>query len=297
MIKFFMRAINWCADAGESKGPNGEQGAYPAGHYHSPVPSREDVLCGLSSKRAAPPMPDIDFRREEQGRLLEELARYYSELPFSAEKSDACRYYYDQDWFSYTDAILLYAMIRQFNIRRVIEIGSGFSSAVMVDTLERFGSRDFTITFIEPHAERLRGLVNVDADPRIQLIEMPLEQVDCVVFDGLEAGDLLFIDSSHVLKYRSDLQIALFEVLPRLNRGVFVHFHDVFRNFEYPDDWLKEGRYWNECYMLRAFLSGNRGWEMVLFADYVNCEFASFIEAKMPLCRKNCGGSLYLRKH
>jgi hypothetical protein len=123
-----------------------------------------------------------------------------------------------------------------------------------------------------------------------------VQDIDLGLFESLEPGDLLFIDSSHVVKFGNDLHFLFFNVLPVLKKGVFVHFHDIFFPFEYPDAWLREGRYWNECYFLRAFLSGNRDWRIVFFNDFANREFGEFIESRMPLCRKNFGGSIYLQK-
>lgn len=106
----------------------------------------------------------------------------------------------------------------------------------------------------------------------------------------------MFIDSSHVVKCGSDLQFLIFEVLPYLKPGVFVHFHDIAYPFEYPSEWLLEGRYWNENYFLRAFLSYNSEWSIHFFTTYVYFRFGDLIREKMPLCTKNPGGSLYIQR-
>ncbi len=131
---------------------------------------------------------------------------------------------------------------------------------------------------------------------KITLIEDRVQRVPIGTFKSLQAGDLLFIDSSHVLKCGSDIQFLMFDVLPQLPVGVFVHFHDVFDSFEYPTEWLLEGRYWNEGYVLRAFLSYNNAWEIYLFGNYAVRAFEKFFAEKMPLCVKNPGGSLYIRR-
>ena len=288
------------------------QGRYPAAHFYSPLPSGEDVeeatRRAAAIEAAAPPgaadgpaarprgLRDVDLNREAQRALLEELARFYPEQPFPEERTEGVRYYFDQQMFCYSDAILLYAWLRHFRPRRVVEVGSGYSSAVMLDTLDRFGPEECDLTFIEPFPERLRSLVDPERDPRVTLVETTVQRAGTAPFDALEAGDLLFIDSSHVMKAGSDLQTLLFDVLPDLKQGVHVHFHDVFYPFEYPAEWLRVGRYWNEDYLLRAFLAGNRDWEIALFNHYANREFPDFFEEKMPLCRKNYGGGLYLRK-
>lgn len=121
---------------------------------------------------------------------------------------------------------------------------------------------------------------------------MPIE-----VFTALDSGDLLFIDSSHVIKCGSDVQFLMFQVLPNLSKGVFLHFHDVFYPFDYPDWVLLEGRYWNELYFLRAFLSYNSEWKIYFFNTYVATVFKDYIQENMPLCLKNPGGSLYIQKN
>ncbi len=273
-----------------------EQGVFRAGHYYSPIPESREVVSGLQGERAPLPLADVNLRECDQLRLLQAMALYYKDLPFPEEKTENCRYYFNQAWFTYSDAIMLYCLIRHSAINRIVEIGSGYSSAVMLDTLEKSGDGNFDLTFIEPYPDRLRSLVALDGIANIKLIEKKIQDVDMSLFDSLRPGDLLFVDSSHVVKFQSDLHKILFEILPRLAPGVLVHFHDIFYPFEYPDEWLLEGRYWNECYLLHAFLSGNTSWEIVLFNHYANMEFPDFIEDAMPLCRKNFGGSLYLRK-
>ncbi len=94
----------------------------------------------------------------------------------------------------------------------------------------------------------------------------------------------------------SDLHFLIFEVLPVIQPGVFVHFHDIFRTFDYPSEWLLKGRYWNEAYFLRAFLAYNTQWEIYFFNSYVGEVFRDVLAQEMPLCLKNAGGSLYLRR-
>jgi hypothetical protein len=89
----------------------------------------------------------------------------------------------------------------------------------------------------------------------------------------------------------------MFDILPLLPSGIFVHFHDVFYPFEYPSHWLKEGLYWNENYFLRAFLSYNCEWDIYFFNTYVAFSFNDFIKDNMPLCVKNPGGSLYIQRN
>ena len=110
-------------------------------------------------------------------------------------------------------------------------------------------------------------------------------------------NDVLFVDSGHVLKTGNDLHHVLFEVLPVLTPGVVIHFHDIFWPFEYPATWvLDERRAWNENYALRAFLSGNAGYEILFFNDYFARYQLDAMRAAHKLIARNTGGSLWLRK-
>jgi len=276
-----------------------EQGAFPPGHFYSPTPNAEEVryyVNSLSKQAPEPDLPDIALNTEKQFQLLKKFSTfYYPEIPFPEKETEGFRYYFDQPWFGYADAIYLYSFLRSQRPKRIIEVGSGFSSAVMLDTVDRFPfSTEFT--FIDPFPERLQKLLKPSDRERAHLFDRKVQDVPFELFLTLEPGDLLFIDSSHVLKAGSDLQYLMFRVLPHLPVGVFVHFHDIFFPFEYPQEWLLEGRYWNENYMLRAFLSGNPQWEIFLFNDYVKNACRAYIEQRMPLCMKNTGGSLYLRR-
>ena len=183
------------------------QGVFPAGHYYSPVPDRKDVLAYFDS-RPQPELvlPGIDLNERSQHRLLEDLSAFYPELPFSERPAGGCRYYYDNQWFGYSDAIFLYGFLRRFLPKKIIEVGSGFSSAVMLDTIDRFFSFSPDVTFVEPYPERLLGLLGESGKGNVALIESGVQSVPIEAFLALQAGDLLFIDSSHVVKCGSDLQ-------------------------------------------------------------------------------------------
>ena len=270
---------------------------FPAGHYYSPVPSKEDVLAYVKL-RALPSgqIPGINLNSQSQYELLNEYANFYPDLPFPEKRIPGHRYYYDNGWFSYSDAIFLYSFLRRYQPKRIVEVGSGFSSAVMLDTIESCFPYRPDITFIEPYPERLLGLLKDGDIARVKLIDRKIQQVPSEVLLALESGDLLFIDSSHVVKCGSDLLLLMFEILPRLQPGVVVHFHDVFYPFDYPTEWLMEGKYWNENYFLRAFLSYNSEWSIKFFNTYVHFMYSDLIKEKMPLCAKNSGGSIYIQR-
>jgi methyltransferase family protein len=274
-----------------------QAGAFPPGHFHSPIPDHTELLRHVEWMKAEKlEVRDIRFNHQQQFGTLEAFAAFYDDLPFPVSQSDACRYFYDQGVFCYPDAIFLYCFLRHMRPSKIIEVGSGFSSAVILDTVERFFPVPPQITFVEPDAIRLNRLLREKDRETVHILEQQVQNLPLDLFRCLGPGDLLFIDSSHVLKCGSDLQFVLFEVLPQLPVGVYVHFHDVFEKFEYPEGWLLRGWFWNEAYFLRAFLTNNSAWEIYFFNNYVRRQFEKFLEQKMPLCLKDVGGSLYIRR-
>jgi len=240
-------------------------------------------------------LPGIDLREDAQLALLEKFATYYEEVPWKQELVPGLRYHYGNDCYEYSDAIFLYSMIRHARPSRIIEIGSGFSSAVMLDTSERFFDGSIRCTFIEPYPDRLLSLLTEQERSRVDLVQKRVELVDLEIFRSLESGDILFIDSSHVAKVGSDVNHLMFEVFPVLSSGVYIHIHDVFYPFEYPEDWIMRGSVWNEAYMLRAFLSYNERFSIVAFNTYLEQFHEDWFRRKMPLCLVDRGGSLWLQ--
>jgi hypothetical protein len=272
-------------------------GLYPAGHYYSPIPSNEDVSSHIkATKPLSRDIPGIQMHQVKQRQLLESYAHLYKDLDLPETAVPSRRYYYQNSWFSYSDAIFLHCFLRHHRPKKIVEVGSGFSSAVILDTVDRWFQEAPEITFIEPYPDRLLSLFKADDHDHHTLIDKKIQEVSLDVFRSLQAGDLLFIDSSHVVKCGSDLQLIFFDILPLLARGVFVHFHDVFYPFDYPKEWLLEGRYWNENYFLRAFLSWNSEWQITFFNTYVHLVFSDFLKEQMPLCLGNAGGSLYIQR-
>lgn len=270
----------------------------PPGHFYSPLPSPEEVGRDAGRLFGAPPeaLPGIELHEAEQLGLLQEITRYYPALPFSSERSVDRRYFYENPAYSYSDAIFLYGMIRHAAPKRIVEVGSGYSSCVMLDTAELFLDGRVDFTFIEPYPERLLSLLRPEDLERVKILAHRVQDVPLEPFLALERNDILFIDSSHVMKIGSDVHHLLTEVLPRLRPGVYVHIHDVFYPFEYPEEWITGGRAWSEAYALRAFLTFNDVFEIVLFNTYLERFHRDIFERDMPLCLKNEGGSIWLRR-
>lgn len=282
---------------------------FPPGHYYSPIPSiedikaREDTIFRKSQRRIA----GVELNESTQLDLLKCFEEYYAEMPFGDSKQSGLRYYLDNSYYSYADGIFLYSMMRHIKPRRVIEVGSGFSSALMLDVNECFYNNSIELTFIEPHPERLNSLIN-DADTKnVRLLENKLEETPVSIFQNLTKNDILFIDSSHVSKAGSDVNALIFDILPVIASGVYIHIHDIFYPFEYPKNWIYKGVSWNEAYILRAFLQFNPKFEIILFTSYLVEHHKDKISDRLPLALRSeknnpsliddaPGASLWIRK-
>jgi hypothetical protein len=258
-------------------------GAFLPGHYYSPYPSPEDVdRASSKAELPAPSLPGIDLNVAEQLELLAIFGGFYEELDFPTSPDPEWRYAYENDFFRYGDAASLYAMIRHLQPHRIIEVGSGFSSMVVLDTNERNFDNEIECLFIDPEPERFLGLLRPDDLDRNSLIPDLVQNVALSTFDSLGPGDILFIDSSHVSKGGSDVNHLIFEVLPRLAVGVHVHFHDIFYPFEYPRHWFEHFA-WTENYLLRAFLQFNQEFKVCFFSDYLLRFHGEEVERDFPV--------------
>jgi predicted O-methyltransferase YrrM len=270
-------------------------GLYPPGHFHSPVPDLEEVrardqqIFGGSAE-----LVGIDLRAQAQLELVDRLAGYAADQPFGAEPTDGLRYHFDNDYFGWGDGLVLFCMLRHLRPARVVEVGSGFSSALMLDTAERFLDPAPELVFVEPFPDRLEGLLREGDRDRVTLLDRPVQDVDRAVFDRLEAGDVLFIDSSHVTKVGSDVNLLLLEVVPRLRPGVHVHVHDIVWPFEYARKWVYQGRAWNEAYLLRALLTGNPRLRITFWSSYLAACHKQRVGAALPLWLRDSGTSMWL---
>lgn len=254
----------------------------PPGHFYSPITSPADRQRAASQVSA----PGVDLREAAQLALLTEIA------PGLAEPFAGPRYSPANRMFGPADAAIYRSLLRRLQPSRVLEIGSGYSTALLLDLADD-GLPAPDLVAVEPYPARLRGLLRPGDEDRLRLIMLPVQDVPAAEFDALGDGDLLFIDSTHVAKPGSDVLHLVLQVLPRLAPGVVVHVHDIFWPFTYPQAWLAEGRDWTEAYLLHAFLAGNSGWEILLFTSWA---WHSHPEFAAPEVRSPAPGSLWLRK-
>ncbi|WP_178133780.1 class I SAM-dependent methyltransferase [Vineibacter terrae] len=273
--------------------------AYKPGHFYSPICDPKDLARhyrdpdGMAGRVD---LPGIDLREPEQRALWEDWKPYLLEFPFAAQPKNGLRFHYANSSFGPGDATVLYCMLRHFKPRRLIEVGSGFSSVCALDTIDRYLG-DVTCTFIDPHPGLLLSLLEPADRSRIRIIGSEIQDVALETFDTLDAGDLLFIDSTHVAKTGSDVVHELFAILPRLKPGVIVHLHDIHYPFEYPKAWVVDLNYsWNEVYAIRAFLSYNSAFEVLFFNDYFGRFHGDLLDREAPDMALNYGSGLWLRR-
>ena len=278
---------------------------YPPGHYYSPYPDlaevkkNEEKLFTIKGKE----LPAIDLNEAEQLELLEKFKEIYPTLPFQETPVNYLRYGYENGMFNYSDAIFLACMLINFKPKRVIEVGSGYSSTVMLDCRDHF-KMDTHFTFVEPDTSRLMGLLKKEDkndESRVRIVNHIVQDVPLDEFRKLGRNDILFIDSSHIVKIGADVNYFLFEVLPALQSGVIIHVHDILYPFEITKKMIYRTRAYNETYALRAFLQYNNAFKIIAFNTFLEHFHKAWFEKNMPLCLKtdvtgHRGGSIWLQK-
>jgi predicted O-methyltransferase YrrM len=241
--------------------------SHPNGHFYSPVVDPDEIARDADRIWPVhPEIPGIDFDDASHIRMLDEI--FPALLPGydypERETADATQFFTQNSQFSWLDARALFVLLRLWKPRRLIEIGSGYSTLLSADVNRRFLDDSMQLTCIEPYPREFlaRGIPGVT-----RLIEKKVQDVELELFFELEAGDVLFIDSSHVAKTGSDVNRIYFDIIPRLRPGVHVHVHDIFLPDDYPREWvITENRSWNEQYLLRALL---------MYSTRFRVEFAS----------------------
>lgn len=235
-------------------------------HYYEPVVYSKDLRRPLDQERD---IAGLDLNLVEQLQLLESY-RYEEELkefPLHNPKKGYSFFYYNGS-FDIGDSEFLYSTIRQFKPRRMIEIGSGISTLMARLAFERSHAEDAAYSCnhicIEPYEQP--WLEQTGAE----IIRQRVELCDPSMFESLERNDILFIDSSHVIRPQGDVLFEYLEVLGRLKSGVIVHIHDIFTPRDYLEKWIiKDQKLWNEQYLLEAFLCFNRDFRVIGALNYL----------------------------
>lgn len=245
-------------------------------------------------------LPGIDFNVEEQLERLHAL-RFAHELEGLPHRSaDAQALHVDNPFVGAGDLGYWYNLLRARKPRRVIEIGSGFSTLAAERALARNREEDPASRCHHLCIERYPSptVRRLAAAGSIELLESRAERVDRAVFAPLDEGDILFIDSSHMIRPQGDVLFEYLELLPTLRPGVIVHVHDIFSPRDYPARWLRDaGVFWNEQYLLEGFLTNNREWKIIGALNHLAHEHFERLRAVCPfLTPESEPGSFYLQK-
>jgi hypothetical protein len=255
-------------------------GVFPIrNHYHEP---QFKFDRGASSEARERMLPGVDLNVEGQ---LEFLGRFRFQdelLRVPMQQTQRHEYYYQNGWFGPGDAEYLYSVVRLVKPRRVVEIGCGFST-LMIRNATRENRKE------EPNYECLHTCIEPYENPWLEqvgvnVVRQRLEDLPWADFQCLERNDILFIDSSHVIRPGGDVLYEYLEILPRLNSGVHVHVHDVFTPFDYPDEWVRDRvRLWNEQYLLEALLTGTSQFTTTGALYYLTRRFPEKMAERLPI--------------
>ena len=249
-------------------------------HWGEPLPDFREITVERAAERREPSA--IDFDLDSQRLLQARLGRRFgAELDALARESGPTAFPFLNGYFDGLDAAIYYALIRDLKPRRIIEIGSGFSTRVAARAVARNLAEGSHVELIcvEPFPEpRLP-----DLSLPMTLVRERVERVPMALFESLQANDVLLIDSSHVATFGGDVTREFLEILPRLQPGVWVHVHDIFFPHDYPADWLmKARRAWNEQYVLEAFLKFNREFMPAFAAHWLWSDYRHELDACWP---------------
>jgi len=255
-------------------------GMLPVRHYyHEPAIDPRDLRHPLDAERR---LPALELRVAEQ---LEVISRFHfaeelTRIPLQTRKP--LTFSYRNGAFEFGDAELLYDMIRHFMPRRIVEIGSGFSTLIAREAIAQNNRDDprYACTHICVEPFEKPWLENTGAS----VIRQRVEEIGVDLFHQLEERDILFIDSSHVIRPQGDVLFEYLELLGCLNPGVLVHIHDIFTPRDYPSDWVvRQRRLWNEQYLLEAFLSFNSQYRVLVALNYLWHHHAALLGDACPM--------------
>nr|QFG74998.1 MAG: hypothetical protein [Megaviridae environmental sample] len=257
----------------------------PAGHFYSVIPNIDHNYNNNKTK-----FLDLDFNNSSHLQILSELEIYLENFDneFGCKKDETIetrmnelKYSLCNGAFEWMDARLLHYFIRKVcngSSKKIIEVGSGWSTLMMYHTKKKF-NLDLEIICIEPYPDSFGTWLNkLSEKNEITLIKKKLENINLDMFKTLNENDILFIDSSHVLKLDSDVMYYFTNIFPVLKKGVLIHIHDIFFPFDYPLSWLKEGRFWNEQYFLYVFLQFNNKFKITFCNSYSVYKYSELLK-------------------
>jgi predicted O-methyltransferase YrrM len=269
-------------------------GVFPIrNHYYEPQFDHRKTRQPLSQDRI---LPGLDWNIPGQLRILETLEFSQELAGMPQEKSSTLEFHFNNGAFESGDAEYWYQLIRAVKPRRIFEIGSGNSTLMAIRAIRRNLEHDSKYkckhVCIEPY--EMPWL----EEAGVSVVRKIVENVDVSFFSELEENDILFIDSSHIIRPQGDVLFEYLELLPTLKRGVIVHLHDIFSPKNYPREWLEDQvMFWNEQYLLEAFLSHNSSWKIMGALNFLHHNHYKKLQSVAPfLTADREPGSFYIQK-
>lgn len=272
-------------------------------HYYSPIPDIEDLKKRkIWAKEST--LAGIDFNIKNQLLLLDEIGKNFgAECDWPVEKNKEYDFFTDNGSFGYGCAVSAHGLIRKYKPKKVIEIGSGFSSIIITDALKinkKQTNKKYDYTIIDPFPSA--GVLNKRVKYN-RLIKKGVELTDLEIFTKLGKNDILFIDSSHVSKIGNDVNFLFLDVLPHLKPGVIVHVHDIALPKDYSQSYFTKEtfrQFWTEQYLLQSFLIYNSQFEVLLAMDYIMSQKAARFKKAFKTfdedVHKDISGSFWMRR-
>lgn len=262
-------------------------------HYYEPQFDNRETRKPFSRDRA---LPGINWNLSEQLEILKKFTFAHELADTPQDKRDPLDFYLRNETFLSGDAEYWYQLIRAIKPKRIFEVGSGNSTLMANKAIRR--NRDDDPEYvcehicIEPYEMAWLEATGVS------VVRERVEDMDLSFFSALETNDVLFIDSSHVIRPQGDVLFEYLELLPSLKPGVIVHIHDIFSPRNYLNQWLVDDvKFWNEQYLLEAFLSHNYEWKILGALNYLHHNHREQLKTAAPfLTPESEPGSFYIQK-
>jgi GT2 family glycosyltransferase len=263
-------------------------------NFYSPIPSIKDIEAGWETK-ITPPFfePEIYDNEVMKDFLVSTLMPYAKEFdpPKDGDEDSTDCFFWNNSQFSNADALALYCFVRHLRPKTVLEIGGGFSTLIIDQAIRMNGFGE--IWEVEPYPRWfLRKLTTITRFFAQTVQELPLS-----IFDELQPGDILFIDSTHTVKASSDCTFIYLKGLKRLKTGVFVHSHDIYLPGSLPKDWhFNHQLYWAEHYLLQALLIDNSKFKVIFGSNYHHIYNKKLLDSFVQNKAVSAGGSFWYKR-
>jgi hypothetical protein len=268
-------------------------GVYPlTNHYYEPQFNFGSLNKNLSEDRDLPGI-NLDLTRQIQN--LSNLIYKNELVKLNLEKkSTNYKFCIKNNFFGYGDSEIYYQLIRHLKPKKILEVGSGHSTLIALEAIKKNKKSDkidTQITCIEPFENKWLDDLN------IKILRKKIEDTEESNYLALESGDIFFLDSSHIIRPQGDILKVFLEILPKLNKGVLVHVHDIFTPKNYPEKWIiKENKFWNEQYIVEALMMNKNKYEIYLMLNHLKNNAYNELKRACPyLTSNNQPSSLYLK--